>query len=59
MSDYAAIVSRQTFALHHRGGRERKPSWATNSGRRQVLLRLASRAIDNVGVISYKTGEAS
>jgi DNA-binding beta-propeller fold protein YncE len=54
MSDYAAIVSRATFAYTLIAVGE-KPYWATNSGDGQYCFVSVSGA-DAVSVISYRTG---
>jgi YVTN family beta-propeller protein len=54
MSDYAAIVSRATFAYQLIAVGE-KPYWATNSGDGQYCFVSVSGA-DAVSVISYRTG---
>ena len=54
MSDYAAIVSRQTFR-YTIAAQGTKPYWATNSGDGKYCF-VSFSGDDNVGVISYKTG---
>jgi hypothetical protein len=54
MSDYAAIVSRETFAYTLIAVGE-KPYWATNSGDGRYCFVSVSGA-DAVSVISYRTG---
>jgi DNA-binding beta-propeller fold protein YncE len=54
MSDYAAIVSRQTFR-YTIAAQGTKPYWATNSGDGKYCF-VSFSGDDNVGVISYRTG---
>jgi hypothetical protein len=54
MSDYAAIVNRQTFR-YTIAAQGTKPYWATNSGDGRYCF-VSFSGDDNVGVISYKTG---
>jgi hypothetical protein len=54
MSDYAAIVNRQTFR-YTIAAQGTKPYWATNSGDGKYCF-VSFSGDDNVGVISYKTG---
>jgi DNA-binding beta-propeller fold protein YncE len=54
MSDYAAIVSRRTFAYRLAAFGE-KPYWATNSGNGRYCFVSFSGA-DRVAAISYRTG---
>ena len=54
MSDYAAIVNRQTFR-YTVAAQGTKPYWATNSGDGKYCF-VSFSGDDNVGVISYKTG---
>jgi hypothetical protein len=55
MSDYAAIVNRQTFR-YTIAAEGTKPYWSTNSGDGQYCF-VSFSGDDNVGVISYKTGK--
>lgn len=55
MSDYAAIVNRQTFR-YTIAAQGTKPYWATNSGDGKYCF-VSFSGDDNVGVISYKTGK--
>jgi DNA-binding beta-propeller fold protein YncE len=55
MSDYAAIVSRRTFAYQLVQVGE-KPYWATNSGDGKRCF-VSVSGNDRVSVISYRTGE--
>jgi DNA-binding beta-propeller fold protein YncE len=55
MSDYAAIVSRRSFAYRLIGVGE-KPYWATNSGDGKRCF-VSVSGNDRVSVISYRTGE--
>ena len=54
MSDYAAIVNRQTFR-YTIAAQGTKPYWATNSGDGKYCF-VSFSGDDNVGVISYRTG---
>jgi YVTN family beta-propeller protein len=54
MSDYAAIVSRSSFAYRLIGVGE-KPYWATNSGDGKRCF-VSVSGNDRVSVISYRTG---
>jgi hypothetical protein len=54
MSDYAAIVNRQTFR-YTIAAQGTKPYWATNSGDGKYCF-VSFSGDDDVGVISYKTG---
>jgi DNA-binding beta-propeller fold protein YncE len=54
MSDYAAIVSRRTFAYRLVAVGE-KPYWATNSGNGRYCF-VSVSGDDRVSVISYRTG---
>jgi DNA-binding beta-propeller fold protein YncE len=54
MSDYAAIVSRRTFA-HRLVQVGEKPYWATNSGNGRYCF-VSVSGNDRVSVISYRTG---
>ena len=53
MSDYAAIVDRQTFR-HSIPSRGKKPYWTTNSGDGKLCF-ISYSGDDSVGVISYRT----
>jgi hypothetical protein len=55
MSDYAAIVNRQTFR-YTIAAQGTKPYWATNSGDGKYCF-VSFSGDDSVGVISYKTGK--
>ena len=55
MSDYAAIVSRRTFAYELVQVGE-KPYWSTNSGNGRYCF-VSVSGEDRVSVISYRTGE--
>jgi DNA-binding beta-propeller fold protein YncE len=55
MSDYAAIVNRQTFR-YTIAAQGTKPYWSTNSGDGKYCF-VSFSGDDNVGVISYKTGK--
>jgi DNA-binding beta-propeller fold protein YncE len=55
MSDYAAIVSRRSFA-HRLVQVGEKPYWATNSGDGKRCF-VSVSGNDRVSVISYRTGE--
>jgi DNA-binding beta-propeller fold protein YncE len=54
MSDYAAIVSRRTFAYRLAAFGE-KPYWATNSGNGRYCF-VSFSGDDRVAAISYRTG---
>ena len=54
MSDYAAIVSRRTFAYHLAAFGE-KPYWATNSGDGRSCF-VSFSGDDRVAKIAYRTG---
>src|SRR5215210_2905552 len=53
MSDYAAIVDRQTFR-HTIASRGKKPYWSTNSGDGKLCF-VSYSGDDAVGVISYRS----
>lgn len=53
MSDYAAIVDRQTFR-HQIAARGKKPYWSTNSGDGKLCF-VSFSGDDAVSVISYRT----
>ena len=55
MSDYAAIVNRQTFR-YTIAAHGTKPYWSTNSGDGKYCF-VSFSGDDNVGVISYKTNK--
>ena len=53
MSDYAAIVDRQTFR-HRIASRGKKPYWSTNSGDGKLCF-VSYSGDDAVSVVSYRT----
>ena len=53
MSDYAAVVDRQTFR-HRIAARGKKPYWSTNSGDGKLCF-VSFSGDDAVSVISYRT----
>ena len=55
MSDYAAIINRQTFR-YTIAAQGTKPYWSTNSGDGKYCF-VSFSGDDNVGVISYRTGK--
>jgi DNA-binding beta-propeller fold protein YncE len=55
MSDYAAIVNRQTFR-YTIAAQGTKPYWSTNSGDGRYCF-VSFSGDDNVGVISYRTNK--
>jgi len=53
MSDYAAIIDRQTFR-HQIASRGKKPYWSTNSGDGKLCF-ISYSGDDAVSVVSYRT----